>query len=85
MDPFKQLFIRAVQKKKTSKKQSQKNISPKKKYIKKTGSKAEVMHGNANQTLDGLKKEDLIYNKNGSIVSKKKSIHGHRTYTKKNK
>ena len=68
MDPFKQLFIRAVPKK----------------HIKNKGSKAEVMHGVAIQTSKGLKKDDLTYNKNGSIVSKKKSIHGHRTY-KKNK
>jgi hypothetical protein len=70
--------------KKNSKKNSPKKVSPRKtKVVKKQGSKAEVMHGTALQTSKGLKKEDLIYNRNGSIVSKKKSIHGHRTYKEK--
>lgn len=37
------------------------------------GSRAEVMHGNADNTSGGLKKSDLKYNKNGRIVSKRKS------------
>ena len=83
MDPFRKLFIRPIPKK-TSKKSSPKKTSPKKvKVPKKIGSKAEVMHGSAIQTLEGFKKEDLTYNKNGSIVSKKKSIHGHKTYKEK--
>jgi hypothetical protein len=32
------------------------------------------MHGNAKQTGGGLKKKDLIYNKNGKVVSKKMSM-----------
>ena len=36
------------------------------------GSRAEVMHGNAEQTSGGLTKNDLVYNKHGIIVSKKK-------------
>jgi len=88
MDPFRKLFIRPIPKK-TSKKSSPRNTSPRKaslrkgKVPKKIGSKAEVMHGSAIQTSDGFKKEDLTYNKNGSIVSKKKSIHGHKTYKEK--
>lgn len=93
MDPFRKLFIRLIPKK-TSKKTSPRKTSPMKtsprkgylikgKIPKKIGSKAEVMHGSAIQTSDGFKKEDLTYNKNGSIVSKKKSIHGHKTYKEK--
>ena len=37
------------------------------------GSRAQVMHGKAKQTGGGLKKKDLKYNKQGKIVSKKKS------------
>lgn len=37
------------------------------------GSRAQVMHGTAKKTSGGLGKEDLAYNKSGSIVSKKKS------------
>ncbi len=40
----------------------------------KIGSRAQVMHGTAKETSGGLKKEDLAYNKSGSIVSKKKSV-----------
>jgi len=38
------------------------------------GSRAEVMHGKAYKTKGGLVKKDLMYNKNGEIVSKKKSV-----------
>ena len=41
--------------------------------MQRVGSRAEVMHGNAKQTSGGLKKNDLIYNKQGKIVSKKMS------------
>ena len=37
------------------------------------GSRAQVMHGTAKKTSGGLGKDDLAYNKSGSIVSKKKS------------
>lgn len=40
------------------------------------GSRAQVMHGNAEQTAGGLKKHHLKYNKHGRIVSKKKSEQG---------
>jgi hypothetical protein len=36
------------------------------------GSRAQVWHGTAFKTPGGLKKDDLIMNKNGRIVSKKK-------------
>ena len=36
------------------------------------GTRAEVMHGTAKKTSGGLKKEDLMYNKAGRIVSKDK-------------
>ena len=42
-------------------------------YDKLVGSRAEVMHGTAYKTSGGLTKNDLKYNKTGSIVSKKKS------------
>lgn len=41
--------------------------------IRRIGSRAQVMHGNAKQTGGGLKKKDLKYNKRGKIVSKKMS------------
>lgn len=36
------------------------------------GSRAEVMHGNKDCTSGGLTKKDLMYNKHGRIVSRKK-------------
>lgn len=41
--------------------------------MKTIGSRAEVMHGTKLKTSGGLKKDDLMYNSSGSIVSKKKS------------
>ena len=41
--------------------------------IKRIGSRAEVFHGQATKTSGGLTKNDLIKNKIGRIVSKKKS------------
>ena len=46
--------------------------------LKRVGSRAEVWHGNATMTSGGLKKNDLMKNKNGRIVSAKK----HRTAKK---
>jgi len=45
-----------------------------KQEIKTIGTRAEVYHGTADHTSGGLKKSQLIKNKNGRIVSKKKSI-----------
>jgi hypothetical protein len=42
------------------------------KYESLTGSRAQVMHGTAYKTTGDLTKNDLIQNKNGRIVSKKK-------------
>ena len=36
------------------------------------GSRAEVMHGNKDCTSGGLTKKDLMYNKHGRIVSRRK-------------
>src|ERR1044071_7520971 len=44
--------------------------------MKKKGTKQEVFNGIAEKTNGGLKKEDLILNKRGSIVSKKRSQQG---------
>ena len=41
--------------------------------MKSVGSRAEVMHGNAVHTSGGLRKDDLKYNKNRAIVSKRRS------------
>ena len=38
------------------------------------GSRAEVWHGNAKKTTGGLTKKDLLKNKHGAIVSKKKHL-----------
>jgi predicted RNase H-like nuclease (RuvC/YqgF family) len=42
--------------------------------MEKVGSRAKVMHGTAEKTSGGLKKNDLKYNKYGKIVSKKASL-----------
>ena len=42
--------------------------------LKTFGSRAEVFHGNAKKTTGGLTKKDLIKNKNGAIVSRKKHL-----------
>ncbi len=42
------------------------------KKVKTFGSRAEVWHGNAKKTTGGLTKKDLMKNKHGEIVSKKK-------------
>jgi len=49
-----------------------------KQFEKRLGSRAEVFHGKARQTTGGLRKKDLMKNKHGEIVSKKK----HRTAKK---
>ena len=41
--------------------------------VKATGTRAEVMHGTAKKTSGGLTKDDLKYNNQGRIVSKKAS------------
>ena len=38
------------------------------------GSRAEVFHGNAKKTTGGLTKSNLLQNKHGEIVSRKKSL-----------
>ncbi len=42
-------------------------------HVKAVGSRAEVMHGNAQHTSGGLTKSQLKYNKHGEIVSVKQS------------
>lgn len=42
--------------------------------VKTVGGRAEVYHGNAKRTSGGLTKKDLIKNKHGRIVSKKKHM-----------
>lgn len=46
------------------------------KKSKKKGSKEEVFNGDAIETSGGLRKDDLVLNKRGKIVSKKKSEYG---------
>ena len=46
--------------------------------MKRTGSRAQVMSGTASQTPGKLKRKDLKYNKQGRIVSKKKSARAKR-------
>ena len=41
--------------------------------MQRVGSRAQVMHDNALQTSGGLKKKDLMYNKQGNIVSRAKA------------
>lgn len=44
------------------------------KFNKTIGSRAEVFHGNAKKTSGGLMKKNLMKNKHGEIVSKKKHL-----------
>ena len=41
-------------------------------YFQLVGSRAQVYHGTAYKTSGGLKRDDLVQNKNGRIVSKRK-------------
>ncbi len=41
-----------------------------------SGSKAMVFHGTAKHTAGGLEKKDLVKNKHGRIVSRKKMLQG---------
>lgn len=52
--------------------------------IPKIGSKASVWHGNAEHTSGGLRKEDLMKNKRGRIVSKKKNALGKLAFARNN-
>lgn len=45
------------------------------------GGRASVMHGNARHTSGGLTASDLMYNKAGRIVSKRKHAAGKRLYS----
>ena len=47
---------------------------------KRIGSHAEVWHGTAHHTSGGLTKADLMKNKNGRIISKKKYELGKKMY-----
>lgn len=53
---------------------------PNKKTQRKHGSRASVWRGGAEMTVGGLRKDDLMKNKYGRIVSKKK----HETMRRKN-
>ena len=48
------------------------------------GTKTQVWHGNADHTSGGLKKSDLVKNKSGKIVSKKKQAAGRRAFAANN-
>ena len=52
--------------------------------MKTVGTKAEVYRGEAKHTAGGLKKQDLMKNKRGSVVSKAQHMNGMRMW-KKNK
>jgi len=43
-------------------------------HIKASGTRAEVWHGTAKHTSGGLEKKDLLQNKHGRIVSKRKHL-----------
>jgi len=43
-------------------------------HIKTSGTRAEVWHGTAKHTSGGLEKKDLLQNKHGRIVSKRKHL-----------
>ncbi len=58
---------------KISSKRNKMEAGGKTRKISKIGSRAKVFHGGAVMTTGGLKKEDLIKNRYGRIVSVKKS------------
>ena len=58
------------------------SMHPVKVYKKTVGSHAEVFHGTAKHTSGGLTKADLMKNKRGEIVSKKKHALGLKIYKK---
>ena len=45
-------------------------------HIPAVGSKAQVFHGTAKHTSGGLQKKDLVHNKHGRIVSRRKQAAG---------
>lgn len=50
--------------------------------VKSVGTKKEVYNGIALKTKGGLKKQDLMVNKRGKVVSKKQHAHGKKMYAK---
>ena len=46
--------------------------------MQRVGSRAQVFHGNAEQTAGGLRKDDLLKNKRGRIVPRSRHTHGKR-------
>lgn len=66
---------KATTKKKTMKKKTTSKIPA-------VGSKAQVWHGTAKHTSGGLYKKDLLKNKRGRIVSKRKVAAGRKLYSK---
>lgn len=51
-------------------------------FKKRVGSRAEVWHGTARQTSGGLRKEHLMKNKSGRLVSIKKHKQGKEAFSK---
>lgn len=51
-------------------------------HKKRVGSRAEVWHGTARQTSGGLRKADLMKNKSGRLVSRKKHAQGREAFSK---
>jgi hypothetical protein len=45
-------------------------------HVPAVGTKAQVFHGTAKHTSGGLKKSDLVQNKHGRIVSRRKMLAG---------
>jgi hypothetical protein len=45
-------------------------------HVPAVGSKAQVFHGSAKHTSGGLEKKDLVQNKHGRIVSRRKMMAG---------
>merc|ERR1719481_1394671 len=70
-------------KKKSSKKGGMKKKAKRvSKIAKGRGAKARVFNGSKVSTVGGLKKSDLIRNKDGKVVSKKSSIRAKKAYQK---
>merc|ERR1739844_251365 len=69
-------------KKKSGKKAMKKKAKRVSKVAKGRGAKSRVFRGLKEKTSTGLKKSALTKNKDGKVVSKKKSAHGKKVYQK---
>merc|ERR1711970_724396 len=74
--------MKSMKKKSSSMKAMKKKAKRVSKIAKGRGAKARVFKGQKAKTVGGLKKSDIVKNKNGKFVSKKKSAVGKKLFAK---